>query len=301
MFRYRIYGLVLQSDVEFSHLVKAGDDENVDVRIRYGNIRDEVIECLKHAQVKTYDIGFEKSCFMNKGGYYRISDGKEIIYETKDGYTPEGVGPWLLGFAFAMLLMQRNSLAVHCSAIADKDGAFLISGVPGAGKSSLTRVLLERGYGIMADDVAAVNVEEDGVNVYPAFPYQKLCRNEVEKREMDEDDLIYINEDKDKYLVPVGDAFIGEKRPLKYLIFIVVSNKDRVEVHKLSGLNQLFAIKENLFLTRLKGSWLNQKQLLDACLKVASSCPVYLIERPNGVDTLLEMADTVEKIAREID
>ncbi len=299
MFKYKIYGLVIETDVLFNQLVKADDNENADVIIKAGNISDEVNAYLDQQVIKSYDIGFEKSCFRNKGGYYSISQGKEIIYETKEGYTPEMVGPWLLGFALAMLLLQRSILAVHCSAIADKDGAFLISGVPGAGKSSLTRVLLERGYGIMADDVAAVKIEENGTFVYPAFPYQKLCRNEVQKRELDEEELIYINEDKDKFLVPVDEAFVGEKRPLKYLIFIVVSNNEKVTVHKLTGLNQLFALKENLFLTRLKGSWLNAKPLLDTCLKVASGCPVYMIERPYGVDTLQEMADTVENLFSE--
>ena len=299
MFKYNIYGLVIEADVEFYQLVKAEAEDRADAVIKKGSVKDEVTAHLEKSENKYYDIGFENSVFMNKGGYYKISEGKEIIYETKDEYTPEMVGPWLLGFALAMLLLQRQTLAIHCSAIADKEGAFLISGVPGAGKSSLTRVLLERGFSIMADDVAAVRIEDDGTNVYPAFPYQKLCRNEVEKRELDKDDLIYINEDKDKYLVPVKESFVGDKRPLKYLIFIVVSDKKEVTVHKLSGLSQLFALKENLFLARLKGSWLNDKNLLNLCLQVASGCPVYLIERPDGVDTLQEMADTVMKISAE--
>ncbi len=300
MFKYKIYGLITETDVEFAHLVTADEQSASDVIIHRGNIKDEVTAHLDTVGARAYDIHFDRSVFRNKGGYYKITDGKEIVYETKEGYTPEMVGPWLLGFAYAMLLLERNTLAVHCSAISDKDGAFLISGVPGAGKSSLTKVLLERGYGIMADDVAAVRIDNDGTNVYPAFPYQKLCRNEVEKRELDEDDLIYINEDKDKFLVPVNEAFVGEKRPLRFLIFIVVSNTDKVAVQKLSGLNQLFALRENLFLARLTGPWLNEKPLMDLCLKVASGCPVYLIERPAGVDTLSEMADTVEKIAAEV-
>lgn len=300
MFRYKIYGLLIETDVEFLQLVPTDEPESADVVIIRGEIREQVTDYLEKNNIRAYDIGFEKSYLMNKGGYYIISEGKEIMYEPKEGYTPEMIGPWLLGFCLAMLLMQRHTLAVHCSAIADKEGAFLISGVPGAGKSSLTRVLLERGYGIMADDVAAVKTEEEGTFVYSAFPYQKLCRNEVEKRDLDQNDLIYINEDKDKFLVPVKEAFVGDRRKLRYLIFIVVSATEKVQVHKLSGLNQLFALKENLFLSRLKGPWQNDKTLLDLCLKVASGCPVYLIERPDGVDTLAEMADTVQRIADEV-
>ncbi|WP_026528480.1 hypothetical protein [Butyrivibrio sp. VCD2006] len=304
--RYMLYGLTIESEVEFRQLLKADDnsesDALADVFIRHGNCADEVIENLTMAGAleKKYEIGLEYSCFMNKGGYYVIRDGKEIIFEAKSGYNDETVSAWLLGFSMAMLLLQRKTLAIHCSAVCGSadditEGAILISGEPGAGKSTLTKKLLEDGYNIMADDVAAVRCVDD-VMVYPAFPYQKLVRNEVEKRGLDKEKLIYINEDKDKFLVPVGDAFCAKPQRLKCMAFIVVADVQEVQLQKLSGLNQLMAVKQNLFLHRLSGEWENNKEVLQLCMSVAGKCPVYLIARPANVDSVEAIADIVKKL-----
>jgi hypothetical protein len=297
VYKYRVYGLVVESEVKFLQLMTADENEEPQVRIYSGNIKDEVDKQLETCP-KNYDINTTRSCFRNKGGYYLIKDGKEIIFEPKEGYTPEKLGSWLLGFSFAMALLQRRTLAIHCSALSYDEGAILISGVPGAGKSSLTRVLLERGYKILADDVAAVEDREDGIFVHPTFPYQKLCRNEVEKRNLDMSELIYINEDKDKFLVPVKEHFDNNVRPLKYLIFVIIGNNEEIERRQLTGLNQLFALKENLFLHRLYGPWENAPEIMNMCLKVAAGCKVHMLVRPDGKDTLMQMADIIEDIVK---
>ena len=302
MNKYSLYGLTIETDIDFTQLNVLDDSYNTDVVIRRGECLNEVTEYLKKsgAYEKKYEIGLQYSCFMNKGGYYVIKDGKEIIFETKEGYTPMSVSAWLLGYCTAMLLLQRDTLAIHCSAVCvNGDGssrdAFLISGRSGAGKSSLTRKLLERGYKLMADDVAAVRCEDE-VMVYPAFPYQKLVRNEVEKRNLDKNDLIYVDEDKDKFLVPVGDVFSGTPAGIKAMIVIVVGDVHEVQIRKLSGLEQLMAVRNNLFLMALKGDWMESREVLNMCLKMAGKCPVYIIVRPQEGDSLDAMADLIAKI-----
>ena len=303
MNKYSIYGLIVGSTVEIEQLIKVDDKSSPDVVILEGKCADEVTEYLKKSNSydRQYEIGLEYSCFMNKGGYYVISGGKSIVFETKEGYTPESVSSWLLGFSFAMLLLQRRTLAIHCSAICtdtgnESDGAILIAGNPGAGKSSLTKKLMEDGYKIMADDVAAVKLEDDDVSVYPAFPFQKLVRNEVEKRCLNKDELIYINEDKDKFLVPVGDAFYPDMCKLKFMVFIVVADVPEVQVKKLVGIEQLMAFRANLFLHKLNGEWETFPEVLDLCLKAAGKCPVHMITRPRNVDSVAAMAEIVKNI-----
>ncbi len=302
MKKYSLYGLTIESDVDFPQLIALDDSYDADVVIRQGECLDEVTEYLKKtgAYEKRYEIGLHYSCFFNKGGYYVIKYGNSIVYETRDGYTPEMLASWLLGFAFSMILLERKTLAIHCSAVCKKgDGSdgdvILISGRSGAGKSSLTKKLMEQGYKLMADDVAAVRCDDE-VKVYPAFPYQKLCRNEVDKRELDYEDLIYIDEDKDKFLVPVGDAFADVPGKIKCMVFIVVEDVPEVQVQKLSGLDQMMAIKQNMFLTILHGSWLNSPDVLNMCLKMAGSCPVYVVIRPREGDSLDAIAQAVNGI-----
>ncbi len=293
MNKYKLYGLVIETEEEFFQLSKAGEEETADVTIRQDVISEKVLEYLKEKDALScrYHIGFEYSCFFNKGGYYIIHDGKEIIFETEKGYDAKGVSNWLLGFAFAMLLLQRQTLAVHCSAVTDGKRAFLISGASGAGKSTLTRRFLDNGYKLMADDVAAVRMVDDKAVVYPGFPYQKLCRNEVESRNFDMNELIYIDEDKDKFLVPVKELFFADALPLEGFIFLVAGDTKEVIVEQLRGMDQLFSIKNNLFLHKLPGSWETEKELIEQCLAIASKCRVYLAVRPFEGDSTKEIFD----------
>ncbi len=297
-YKYTLYGLTIESEVELFQLMKADENSTADVTIRLGSVADEVLKYLEENDALScqYKIGFEYSCFFNKGGYYVIRDGKEIIFEMNDGYEISLVSSWILGFCMSMLLLQRQTLAVHCSAVTDGKRAILISGEPGAGKSTLTRRFLEKGYKLMADDVAAVTIEGDNAVVYPGFPYQKLVRNEVESRNLDISKLIYINEDKDKFLVPVGDGFESEPQALKEFIFLVVGDVPELKFEQLKGLNQLFAIKNNLFLHKLQGAWENDKQLIEECLAIASKCNTYLFVRPKEGDSTLKIMEKLSEV-----
>lgn len=312
MFRYKIYGLNIDSEVELIQLEKGDENSFADVIIKWGSCRSEVTSYLqeKDATKRRYEIGLEYSCFENKGGFYVIRDGREIIFECREGYSPAIVSGWILGYAMAMLLLQRRILAIHCSAVVIPDenkegefasaGAMLISGVSGSGKSSLTRKLLERGYHIMADDVAAVKFDGEKDIVFPAFPYQKLCRNEVDKRSLDHEGLIYIDEGKDKYLVPVGDKFVSKAQTLKLLVFLAVGDVKEVTVRKLTGFEQFLGICNNLFLKVLKGPWENFPEVINLSMELASKCPVYQIVRPFEGDSQDRIADEIETIIREL-
>lgn len=304
MNRYFLYGFVIESDVELIQLKKSTDENaNIDILIHRKDCSDEVMEYLKKAEAleKQYEIGLSYSCFFNKGGYFIIKNGNEIAYQPKEEYTPEGLSPWLLGYAIGMLLIQRKMLPIHCSAVCTEnaDGnmeAILISGRSGAGKSSLTRKLLENGYKFMADDVAAVKCSEEAL-VYPAFPFQKLVRNEVEKRKLDKKDLIYIDEDKDKYLVPVRSVFSDIPAKLKCMLYLMEADVAEVQIRKLSGLEQLMLVRMMICINGLSGAWQNDKAVLNMCLEVAGKCSVYIISRPKNVDSV----DAIAKIVKEID
>ena len=152
----------------------------------------------------------------------------------------------------------------------------------------------------MADDVAAVCNVDDTCIVYPAFPYQKLCANEIEKRKLNKENLIYINEDKDKYLVPVGSGFESEPKKLKTFFFIIKAPVDKLSVQKLSGFDCFMAIKENLFLHRLKGAWTTLSEVINQCMKIAAGCQVYLVTRPENIDTLDALSKKVLEIVFNI-
>ncbi|MBO4921449.1 MAG: hypothetical protein J5372_05995 [Lachnospiraceae bacterium] len=293
MHRYKIYGIILESEFELNLLVPAGDSDTVQdvITVRERDVETDVIRFLaEHDAVeKLYEIGLNKSAFYNRGGFYLIQNGNEIWVKIKEGYDYDTISVWITGFCLSIALLQRGVLTIHCSAVSTKEGAVLISGTPGAGKSSLAGKLLETRLRLLADDVAGIRFSNDECLVYPAFPFQKLCSNEIEKRGLDKKNLIYINEDKDKYLVPVNDIFEYNPQKANSFFYIIKAPVEELTIRKLSGFECFMSIRDNLFLHRLKGSWENSKEVIDMCMKTASKFKIYLIIRPENKDTLDEI------------
>ena len=141
---------------------------------------------------------------------------------------------------------------MHCSVIASDEGAILISGESGSGKSTLTNAFLSDGWKFMADDMAYVKTKEGGeVVVYPAFPYQKLCRDAALRKGYNLDELIYLGEEKDKFFVPYQGDFVTHEMPVKALVVLMLAAVDEVSVSEITGMNKFMACANNLFLRHL--------------------------------------------------
>lgn len=197
MYYYRIYGQKIESDIDFRQLVKDDTLDQASITIRKGEMPENIIEEMK---ISYTALSKTESWFYNRTLRCLIRNGNEIIYAPFKNINEQYLRTYILGYGLSMLFLQRKKLAIHSSGVRKGKNAILISGVSGAGKSTLTTRFLENGYNFMADDITVVDYENEDCFAYPCFPFQKLCRNVVEQKKLNTDDLIYIDEDKDKYL-----------------------------------------------------------------------------------------------------
>lgn len=282
MFFYILYGMRIKSDLEFPQLVCCEACEDYDVLIE----RDEKFQMEIHFKKdEAFRFGREYSWLNNKTCQIEVFDGKRITYALTGGGWPQHLQTYILGYGFSMLALQRDKLPIHCSALSDGDGAILIAGESGAGKSTITNYLLQNGYRLMADDMALA----DGEIVYPAFPYQKLCRDAALDAGYDLDELIYIDEDKDKFLAPYKGEFSAEARRIKCFILLRVVNGENVVDTEVEGLGRFHIFASNLFVRHLIGNGKYEPHIGQKCLEMASKVPVYVIGRPDGLDTTAEV------------
>ena len=152
--RYVLYGMQISTDLVFEQLVQAGKKEEALPCI---TIEESAIpEWILQEEKKKYEFGQELSWLSNKTMWMVVKDGKHIGYRLKEGGNTGYAKTYLLGYGMAMLALQRGMPAIHCSAVAGEKGAVLIAGESGAGKSTVTCGLLERGYRLLADDMAVV-------------------------------------------------------------------------------------------------------------------------------------------------
>ncbi len=284
MYQYRIYGLCLFSDIAFPQLLTASDEDTKKLP------RITIAEAPFPAELKRDELHFshiakDVSYLSNTYCYLLSEHGTRLFYERKGDVSDLLLGAYLLGWGLSMLCHQRGLLALHGSCVSGPEGALIICGNSGSGKSTLTRDLLAQNYTFLADDISVVATEGNGsVSVFPTFPYQKLCRDVVERLGFSKNELIYVDEKKDKFLVPYKGFFPNSPIPVRALVFLTITREDTVSVTELSGVPKFQTCMNSLFLKPLLSDALYAPENGIAGLTLASRIPVYLIGRPADKD-----------------
>ena len=314
MYYYQIYGLSVESDLEMPRLLAREPDSNKDedtIVIHEGPMPDE----FRQMPAKSYQYSSTKGFLSNDGCNLCVLNGRKIVYQVKPHPYAKSLISYICGFGLAMLFLQRKMLAFHCSAVCKDGRAVLIAGDSGSGKSTITNALLSKGYQLMSDDMTVVDpLSFTTPMAYPAFPYQKLCRDVVDRMNLDQDNLQYINEKKDKFLVP-ATSFMANEAPVAAMIHLAVSDVLPTDGNpadssivsplpdfawcKLSGLTTWEACKHALFLHAMVADHLHEKELAEPTLRFASLCPMYQIVRREHALAAEAIVNRIETILKE--
>ncbi len=296
MYYYKFYGKRVQSDWELRQLLPQTEEEMAmpqEITIKEGKVPDSTRrekECFS-------EIKSPEAHFGNYTMYMYITNGDTILYEIKDPKNISSVNAYLTGWGISILFYQRGVIGIHCSCVANENGAVIISGASGAGKSTTTAHFLEKGYRLMADDLAMVEVREDGVYACPAFPFQKLCRDAALDNGYDLSELIYINEQKDKFLVPYQGNFSTEPVKLRCMLMLYRTNEEEVGFMPITGIDRLHHTIASMFLARLMSKKEAYAPELGAqCLKISAGVPeMYALYRPAEKDTKKEILELIDE------
>lgn len=295
MFHYKLYGMHIVSDFELPQLISLSGAES-DLLPQITIQERELPKEYKREQECYFVIDKEKSYVSNSYCYLLMENGVKLFYEKKENATPQLLNAYLLGWGIATLVYQRGELGIHCSCVKKDGRAILISGNSGSGKSTVTNELLKRGYSFMADDMSVVKMTEEEAIATAAFPYQKLCRDAAQACGMPYEEMIYVDEDKDKFLVPCKDIFEDKPAPVKAMVILTRTKEDRINVQELIGADKFRACMDSLFLSPLLGEDLYKPENGVRVMKFASRIPLYQISRPVGRNTKEEIMEEILKI-----
>lgn len=312
MYHYRIYGMQVSTDLEFPQLLAGTEEKEGDgraegakgerkagepgryIEITEGDLSGRLPE---HPADRPYEFGKSFSWLENRTCRILAENGCRINYQRRKGCRESYLRSYLLGWGLSMLAHQRLEPAVHCSAVCSGKDAVLLCGESGSGKSTMTTALLERGCRLMADDMALVEYRgEQGAWVKPAFPYQKLCRDAALRSGHSAEEMTYIDEDKDKFLVPCRERFEEEPQRIGAMVLLRRTGEEEVRVRQLRGMDVFYAFANNLFLRHLLQEKKYEPEIGQKCLEIASCVPVYVIERPWEKDTLTEVRERLFRI-----
>lgn len=292
----------MESEIKIDEVLVDTSDAPVDVRVKLGKLPDEVL-AMNEGKTDADPLWTRSSvalCYRipNVGDYYITAN--EIQVRPITDVSDHDIVTFLLGSGFGYLMTFRNQVAIHGGAITKNGKGIIITGVSGAGKSTVTNSLRSRGYDFISDDVCALTDGGKKMHINLAYPQAKLCRDAALKLGYELTDLIYINEDRDKFAVRLKDRYVPEGMDFDLLFEIVLSPDDKLTFEEVKGSEALRIVHENLYRANdlFMGYGIPPVYMMK-CLKAAGGARVFKISRPKDGDTLEEILEFVEKTVME--
>jgi len=294
VFTYKIYGITVESEIAIEELISAEDITKTDASIYFGPVNQKI----NNAVYEDDNIKYSKNEFYLhiKGiADFYVSDGTKIVVELENESILVQAKVFLLGSCLGILLAQRKTIAIHGGAVVVGGNSIIITGNTGAGKSTLTCAFRKEGYKFLADDVVALGEKEKGnIIAFPAFPQQKLCKDAIEKMGYKTEELVLIDEKREKYSIPLNNHFLMEAVSLKAIYELNSVDEDLVKLEELFGTNKFNTILKNIY--RIETIRLDDFDpvYFKKCVEIAKSIKVYKLSRPKGKFTVDEQIKLIK-------
>lgn len=293
---YYVYGLNIKSEIEIQEFEKVDRLENKDiVTIRYSKMQKEIKDKISdgcNIQLFKDKIWFH----INNIATYCIKNGNSIEVEVCENTDMNLMKVYIMCSCLGFIMLQRDMVAIHGAVIEIDNKAVIFTGDKGAGKSTLSTALTERGYRFISDDVASTKFDKVPY-VMPGFPYQKLCKSAMDNFGYEEDKYIsFMSDDEIKYIVPAKDKFVCEDRELIAIVKLSIGNVEEVTIEELKGSEKLNNIIENIY----RGEYIKylngmNPKYFKQCLNIAKNIRFFKITRPMNKFTVDEQIELIER------
>lgn len=274
VYRYRLYGLNLASEIELPELAPAkGDRTDVSIVLapRAFSCGDDVMDIEGVAS-------------------YRVPDRHRIEVHVCTGSLWAQLRLFLLGSAMAMILYRRGVFALHANAVVVEGGTWAFAGESGAGKSTLALWMSNRDYPLLADDVCAID-DRDGGNlmVFGGVPRLRLWEDAVLREGLAPGELPRSfpgDDDYRKYDVSIDDQRRLEAAPLRLMCILERAEHSRVE--RLEGLAAVEALYAHSYRGHHVTTLGKPEKHWQMCLRIAREVPVFRYCRTMQVERMDE-------------
>ena len=285
-FKYSAFGLTISSDFECQEL-RSGTGP-FDVRFRFGDVPlagDFATENVLS------QVGAGKYLLKISGvARYLVTAGNDIAVDPSPLADVGAVHLFLLGSAMGALLHQRRVLPLHASAVSTPYGAVVFAGPSGSGKSTLAAALCRRGFGILADDVCAI--DGSGVPaVMPGTTSLKVWADALRQLNIADRDLRPVRAGLKKYFLSSLHGLSADPVSLHSVYILEVSNSDRAVISPVPGLTKFQALIANTFRKSLVEPMGLMESYFEQIGKVAASARVRRVLRPRDGFRIDELVD----------
>lgn len=294
MHTYTAFGLSFASEILLPELVRAAVAEP-DVTIRLGKVPDTFENII--IKKPNRSIGKDKFRLDTPGiAKFFVEKGNSILLEPYEGALAEEIKLYVLGSCMGAILFQRGILPLHGSCLNIEGQGVLLTGVSGAGKSTIAAALLQQGYGMLTDDVAAVTWLESGEPaVQPGYPSQKLWEDALVRmnHKAEIKSLNRIVNDMSKYSVVNNNSFYNQPVKLRRIYEVIPATTDALRFEEVTGTDKLGVVVNNTYRRFWVRGFDCREWRFHHCANIANRVSVCRISRPQGVHLEQKIAEKI--------
>ena len=213
------------------------------------------------------------------------------------GQTLEDLTAYLYGPVLGFVLRSWGRLALHASCVRIGDGAVLLAGPPGAGKSTTAAALATRGLTGVSDDLTALDEVDASPRAWPAFDHLRLWPD-GERVVLGEDGrLERITPGWEKRRYPLeGAAFADAPVPVRVIFVLRPRRGGCAVVRTLSPSRALVTLATLTYANYLLDPPMRARELIQLGALVRS-VPVRALTPPVGRENLDALCDAIVRAA----
>lgn len=295
MFKYRTYGLKLNSELWLPELREDNSQAKADIIIRRGSLAPPQLQptltnCYCKVTKKEAYLAWEEV------GTFLVRGGREIIVDLIPNVEESIVRLFLLGAGLGMLLHQRGLFLLHASTVKMSDRAVSFMGNKGWGKSTTAGALHRRGYELMTDDVTAIDMSNPQCPmVLPGYGQLKLWPESALALGNDPKMLPLLHPQLEKRDRLIKQDVALDPVPLKQIYLL--GGGEKLAIKNLLPQQALAAVMHNWYCARFGSQMLqaiNMSHHFQRCTKLIDRIPVFCLQRENSLAALDEIAQLIE-------
>jgi len=287
---YSAYGLKIKSEINLPELNEI-DTTNFDVTVSYGNVPSKIENPVKIGvafQAKQNEFLLNVPDIAD----YFVKNGNEIIVSKKENVSNSEINLFLLGSAFGAVLYQQKKVPFHGSTVIINNKAIIISGVSGAGKSTIVASLTNKNYPLLSDDVTVLKEKNGNIIAISGFPQVKLWQDSLDMMNISAKNLIKIRPQLEKYKFPVKNFVEGQKQ-VDSIFILTKKNTKNVEIEEIKGIEKFKILANNTYRKQFVSALKLEKEQFKIISLLAAKTKLYFIKRPNGINTIDEISNLI--------
>jgi len=290
---YKLYGLSIESDIEFKGLIASENPANVCV---YNAILPELLPNLVYKSSFFETSKGKMLIRFRQQVRFLISDGCNVQYQILSNYDTNELQQFMLGPVMAALIHQRGDIPLHASAVEVNDRAVLFAGETGSGKSTLAASVMQLGYRLLADDVSVVDFDINKCPfIYPAIPLFKLWDDSATELMLQQELLMKLGENIEKKGIAV-DNFCTDSKPLKTIFILKKGAAPNISFTQIKGAEKLKWLNEVIFRSYFMRGLGTEQIIFEKMTNIARCAEVFVVSRPQNTFDLGTLTSKIQEM-----